>query len=127
MIEVERAGGLVHGYPALVDDGDSVSVQVLGSAEEAHRRHSRGVRRLLALDLPDPAPAALRTLSNQQRLALAAPPHRGGTPALLADVLDAALDQLVAHDGPVPPRAPTRTPRCASGSVLCCRAPSPGC
>jgi ATP-dependent helicase HrpA len=98
-IEVERAGAVVRGYPALVDDGDSVSVQVLGSAEDARRRHRRGVRRLLALDLPDPAPAALRALSNQQRLALATPPHRGGTPALLADTLDAALDQLIDADG----------------------------
>jgi ATP-dependent helicase HrpA len=102
VIEVERAGGLVQGYPALVDDGDSVSVQVLGSAEEAQRAHARGVRRVLALDLPDPGPAALRTLSNQQRLALAAPPHRGGTAALLDDVLDATLDVVMAQHGPAP-------------------------
>src|SRR6185437_14922916 len=75
VVEVERTGGRVHGYPALVDDGDTVSAQVFGTAEEAERRHPHGVRRLLALALSDPAPAALRTLSNGQRLSLAAPPH----------------------------------------------------
>ncbi len=79
VVEVQRAGATVHGHPALVDDGDSVSVQVLGTADEARRSHARGLRRLLALDLPDPSPAAVRTLGNQQRLVLAAAPHRGGT------------------------------------------------
>jgi ATP-dependent helicase HrpA len=94
-IEVTRAGSVVRGYPALVDEGDSVAVEVLGSEPEAAASHAAGLRRLLALDLPSPATAALRTLTNQQRLALGAPPHAGGTAALLADCLDAVLDDLI--------------------------------
>jgi ATP-dependent helicase HrpA len=95
VIEVPRAGSVVRGFPALVDEQDSVAVQVFGSEQEARANHKPGLRRLLTLDLPSPAAAALRGLSNQQRLALGAPPHAGGAPALLADCLDAALDELV--------------------------------
>jgi ATP-dependent helicase HrpA len=104
-IEVTRAGSVVRGYPALVDEGDSVAVQVFGSAQEAAASHAAGLRRLVALDLPSPATAVLRTLTNQQRLAIGAPPHTGGTAALLADCLDAVLDDLV--DG-VTGSAPTQ-------------------
>ena len=98
VIEVARAGSVVRGYPALVDEGDSVAVQVLGSAAAAEASHAHGLRRLLALDLPSPATAALRALTNQQRLALGAPPHAGGPADLLADCLDATLDDLVGAD-----------------------------
>jgi ATP-dependent helicase HrpA len=101
VLEVERAGSTIRGYPALVDDGDSVSVQVLATAEDGASQHAAGLRRLLSFDLPSPATAAVRALSTTERLALGAPPHRGGAPALLADCLDATLDQLVAQGGPV--------------------------
>jgi ATP-dependent helicase HrpA len=95
VIEVVRAGATVRGYPALVDDDDSVSIQVLGDPDEAAASHARGLRRLLALDLPSPATAAVRSLSTNERLALGASQHAGGTVGLLADCRDAGLDQLV--------------------------------
>ncbi|MFN4341192.1 MAG: ATP-dependent RNA helicase HrpA [Azonexus sp.] len=39
----------VIGYPALVDDGDSVSLKVFDSAEEAAETHRQGLRRLFML------------------------------------------------------------------------------
>jgi ATP-dependent helicase HrpA len=98
----------------LVDAGDSVDVQVFGSEPEASASHPRGLRRLLALDLPSPAAAALRSLDNQQRLALGAPPHAGGTAALLADCLDAVLDDLIGPD-------PTQVRGAAAYGVLLAR------
>ncbi|WP_397203860.1 ATP-dependent RNA helicase HrpA [Nocardioides sp.] len=48
-----RAGHEVRGFPALVDEGTTVGVQVCASAAEAEARHRWGVRRLLLLALGD--------------------------------------------------------------------------
>jgi ATP-dependent helicase HrpA len=50
LIEVEVGGGqTVFGYPGLTDDGDSVSVCVFDSPDEALHAHSRGLLRLFML------------------------------------------------------------------------------
>ena len=46
-----RAGHEVRGFPALIDEGSTVGVQVCASADEAAARHRLGVRRLLLLAL----------------------------------------------------------------------------
>ncbi|MGL4174898.1 MAG: ATP-dependent RNA helicase HrpA [Dermatophilaceae bacterium] len=100
-----RAGGLVvHGYPALVDEGASVALRVLpdpGSADAAHRA---GVRRLLLLNITAPWTRVLGRLSTAQKLALTDNPH-GSVPALLQDCLDAAVDDVVAELGVGPVRS----------------------
>ena len=69
-----RAGHEVHGYPALVDEGSSVGLRVCASPEEQAAEHRLGVRRLLVLGVPDPAPALLAGLDNAAKLGLAASP-----------------------------------------------------
>lgn len=50
---IHRVGGVsIHGYPALNDLGDAVSVQVFSLAEEAAAAHRKGVLRLLQHALP---------------------------------------------------------------------------
>ena len=49
-----RAGHEVRGYPALVDEGGTVGLRVLGSEDEQQAVHRRGLRRLLLLALPSP-------------------------------------------------------------------------
>lgn len=51
--EVVPGAGGVPAYPALHDEGDSVSLSVHADRAEAQRRHPAGVRRLLALALAD--------------------------------------------------------------------------
>ena len=50
---VETAGGGIRlrGYPALVDEGDSVAVKIIDSAANAQAAHHAGVRRLIMLKL----------------------------------------------------------------------------
>ncbi len=86
----------VHGYPALVDQGDSVAVQVLAGRAEQLAATRLGVRRLLLLNTSVPWKRILGLLSNTQKLALGNNPH-GSVPALLDDVLAAALDAIVAR------------------------------
>jgi ATP-dependent helicase HrpA len=53
LMELERGGRTLIGYPALVDEGDGVSLQVLDSPEKARELHRGGVRRLLAIAFRD--------------------------------------------------------------------------
>jgi ATP-dependent helicase HrpA len=98
---LDRPSGRVQGYPALVDETGSVALRVLASAAEQRRAMPRGVRRLLLLELPSPARAAVRRLDARTKLALGHTPYPD-VPALLHDAAAAAVDDLVAHSGGVP-------------------------
>jgi ATP-dependent helicase HrpA len=94
---VERvvSGVTVTGYPALVDRGRTVDLAVLTDPGDAQRTHNRGVRRLVALAVPDPGPRGHAGLDLAAQLVLGRYPH-GGAHALLADCADAVIDQLLA-------------------------------
>lgn len=68
-----RAGHEVRGFPALVDEGATVGLQVLATADEAAAHHRLGVRRLvlLALGPPDPVDEVLAAAGLDQRAKLA--------------------------------------------------------
>jgi ATP-dependent helicase HrpA len=53
LMELERGGHTLIGYPALVDEGDGVTLQVFDSPEKAREMHREGVRRLLAIAFRD--------------------------------------------------------------------------
>ncbi|MFD1538070.1 ATP-dependent RNA helicase HrpA [Nonomuraea guangzhouensis] len=86
--------GRMKGYPALVDDGDSVSIKIFETEAEQRRSHWPGTRRLLLLNVTNPAKSLLGGLSNQAKLALSRSPH-GGAVALFDDVVNAAIDKLM--------------------------------
>jgi len=90
--------GSVRGYPALVDEGASVGVRVLGTPVEQAVSHWLGTRRLLQLTLPSPVKAISGRLSNSAKLALTRNPH-GSVAATLEDCTTAALDALVSAAG----------------------------
>ncbi len=89
----------VEGFPALVDHGSSVSVEVLPTASERDHRTRLGIRRLLLLGTTVPWKRVLGMLTNQQRLALGSAPH-GSIDALLEDALACAVDAIVAGQLP---------------------------
>ena len=98
----EQAGHLVTGYPALVDEGDTVAVALLPTEAEQQRAMWAGTRRLLLLALPGLIKSAQRGRERLAGLALARTPH-GSTDALLADCAGCAADALIAASGG-PPR-----------------------
>ena len=53
LMELERDGQTLVGYPALVDQGDSVVLQVFDAPEKARAVHRAGVRRLFSLAFRD--------------------------------------------------------------------------
>ncbi|YAL84356.1 ATP-dependent RNA helicase HrpA [Dermacoccaceae bacterium W4C1] len=88
----------VQGFPALVDTGAAVSVQVLATASEASVATRGGLRRLVLLNTEVPWKRILGQLSNAQRLALGSNPH-GSMQDLLDDALACAVDSVVADQG----------------------------
>jgi ATP-dependent helicase HrpA len=87
--EQARAGHQVKGYPALVDEGTSVGLRVFASEAAQLASHRLGVRRLLALTLPDPAGRLTEGWDNRRRLELAGSPYPT-VAALLDDCVLAA-------------------------------------
>jgi ATP-dependent helicase HrpA len=97
-VALPGTGQAVRGYPALVDEGDSVAVRVLETPAAQAAAMAAGTRRLLLLGIPSPIRGVQAGLTNAQRLALAGAPH-DGIGAVLADATTAALDALIAEAG----------------------------
>lgn len=95
-----RAGHEVQVFPALVDEGRTVGLEVFGSAEEQEARHRLGVRRLLLLELPSPVKAVLDGLTNVEKLGLAGSPYPG-VAELLEDIRTAVVGAAVDARPPV--------------------------
>jgi ATP-dependent RNA helicase HrpA len=109
VFETRRGGQPVKAFPALVDDGDSVSVHLFDTEAEQQQAMWRGTRRLILLNIPsDPAKFAASKLSNPQKLALSRSPH-GSVQALFEDCATGAADRLIAaHGGPAWDEEPFR-------------------
>ena len=82
IMEIERAGQTLIGYPALADAGEAVTLQVFHSPEKAREIHRGGVRRLLAIAFRDRIRDLERTLARDVALG-----------PLKADVVTAALER----------------------------------
>ncbi|MYW16747.1 ATP-dependent RNA helicase HrpA [Streptomyces sp. SID2955] len=99
VFETRRAGQPVKAYPALVDDGDTVSVRLFDTEAEQAEAMWKGTRRLILRNIPvNPAKFASEKLTNAQKLALSANPH-GSIQALFDDCAMAAADKLVGDFG----------------------------
>ncbi|MFF4970231.1 ATP-dependent RNA helicase HrpA [Streptomyces sp. NPDC001037] len=99
VFETRRAGQPVKAYPALVDDGDTVSVRLFDTEAEQAEAMWRGTRRLILRNIPvNPAKFASDRLTNAQKLALSANPH-GSVQALFDDCAMAAADKLIGDFG----------------------------
>ncbi len=86
-------GGLT-AYPALVDMGDSVALQVFEREDEAQSAHRLGVTRLLRRSLREAIKQARRQLPIERRLALK---YAGiaSVDSLREDLVEAALGELL--------------------------------
>jgi ATP-dependent helicase HrpA len=82
VMEMQRGGQTLVGYPALLDAGDGVTLQVYDSPERAREVHRAGVRRLLAIAFRDRLRDIEKGLGKDMALA-----------ALKEDIVAAALDR----------------------------------
>ena len=72
VLDTRVAGGVVRGYPAIVDQGKTVSVRVESSADAAAAATRDGVLRLVLLAVPSPSSYVQQHLTSAEKLALAA-------------------------------------------------------
>ncbi|WP_438352433.1 ATP-dependent RNA helicase HrpA [Microbacterium sp. CJ88] len=99
VVDTKVAGGVVRGYPALVDEGATVAVRIETTPEEAARQTRAGVRRLLLLTVPSPTSYVLDHLTAAEKLALAASPYASAK-ALIEDARVAVADAVIARSAP---------------------------
>jgi ATP-dependent helicase HrpA len=97
-VDIVSGGHRVLGYPALIDNGATVSVKVLSSERDQQRFMALGIRRLVLLALPSPLAQVQRTFTPIDKLQLSLSPH-GNVPDLLTDCIACAADSLIAANG----------------------------
>ncbi|REC98156.1 ATP-dependent helicase HrpA [Microbacterium sp. AG157] len=99
VVDTPVAGGVVRGYPALIDEGDSVALRVEATPEDAARHTRAGIRRLMLLAVPSPATYVLDHLTANEKLALAASPYQNAK-ALIEDARVALADDVLLREAP---------------------------
>ncbi|HET9255028.1 MAG TPA: ATP-dependent RNA helicase HrpA [Pseudonocardiaceae bacterium] len=97
----EQDGHRVTGYPALVDEGDTVALTLLPTPAQQRHAMWAGTRRLLLLAMPGLISSARRALDRDARIVLARNPD-GDLEALLADCVSCAADALISARGGPP-------------------------
>ncbi|MEV7608027.1 ATP-dependent RNA helicase HrpA [Microbacterium sp. NPDC089320] len=100
VLDTRVASGVVRGYPAIVDQGKTVSVRVEATADAAAAATRAGVLRLVLLSVPSPSSYVQQHLTSQEKLALAASPYQSAA-ALIEDCRAAVVQSLIdrAHPG----------------------------
>ncbi|GAA1464486.1 ATP-dependent RNA helicase HrpA [Nocardiopsis exhalans] len=97
-LERKALGPKVKGYPALLDEGESVAIRIFDTRPEQRAAMRAGTRRLLMLNIPSPATVVSKGLNNPDKLALADNPH-GSIRKMLQDAEAAAVDHLLTREG----------------------------
>ncbi len=96
VVDTRVAGGVVRGYPAVVDAGTSAALRIEATPEAAATATHAGVRRLLLLAVASPATYVLEHLTATEKLALAASPYPSAK-ALVEDARVAVADAVMAR------------------------------
>lgn len=97
-VEVKRDGLTFLGYPALVDRGESASLELLDSAEAARESMRSGVRRLFMTQVRDELRYAERNLPGIEAMSLNYATI-GGYKDLKAELLQAIADRALSFAG----------------------------
>jgi ATP-dependent helicase HrpA len=97
VMEIRRGPQTLIGYPALVDRGDGVSLEVLDSPEKAREQHRAGLRRLFMLELKEQVRYLEKSLPGLQALALQFTPF-GDAADLKLELLAATFDRACMHE-----------------------------
>ncbi|MDQ7879980.1 ATP-dependent RNA helicase HrpA [Microbacterium sp. QXD-8] len=99
VVDTKVAGGVVRGYPAIVDENASVALRIETTPEAAARATRAGVRRLVLLSVASPTAYVLEHLTSAEKLALAASPYPSAK-ALIEDCRVAVADAVIARTAP---------------------------
>jgi len=105
LMEIRRSGQTLIGFPALVDRGGAVEIEVFDEPEVAASKHRAGLRRLVALQIKEPLKYLEKNIPELPKMAvayMAVGAGVGGTVEELRDqIIDVALDRAFLAD-PLP-------------------------
>jgi ATP-dependent helicase HrpA len=104
LMEIRKAGTSLIGFPALIDQGDAVAIEVFDEPEAATEKHRAGLRRLFALQIRDALKYLEKNIPDLQKMAVAYMPL--GTQEELRDqIVEVALDRAFLQS-PLPANEP---------------------
>ena len=92
LMEIGRGGQQLIGFPALIDAGDAVTLEVFDEPDVAAAKHRAGLRRLFALQIKDALRYLEKNLPELQKMAVAYMPL-GTQEDLRSQILDVAMDR----------------------------------
>jgi len=92
LMELKKGGQALIGYPALIDQGTHVEVEVFDEQDVATVRHRAGLRRLVALQIRDAVRYLEKNLPDLQRMAMAYLPL-GSSEDLRDQIVEVAIDR----------------------------------
>ena len=92
LMEIGRGGQQLIGFPALIDAGDAVTIEVFDEPDVAAAKHRAGLRRLFALQIKDALKYLEKNLPELQKMAVAYMPL-GTQEELRSQILDVAMDR----------------------------------
>ncbi|MDD3017080.1 MAG: ATP-dependent RNA helicase HrpA [Comamonas sp.] len=100
LMEIQQGKQTLMGFPALIDQGDAVTIEVFDEPELAAARHRLGLRRLFALQIKDALKYLEKNIPDLQKMAVAYMPL-GTQEELRAQILNVALDRAFLQE-PLP-------------------------
>jgi len=100
LMEITKGKQTLIGFPALVDVGDAVCIEVFDEPEVAATKHRAGLRRLFAIQIKDALKYLEKNLPDLQKM-LVAYMSLGTSDELKQQILDVALDRAFLLD-PLP-------------------------
>ena len=92
LMEIRRKGQTLIGFPALIDAGDAVTIELFDEPEVAAAKHRAGLRRLFALQIKDALKYLEKNIPDLQKMAVAYMPL-GTAEELRQQIIDVALER----------------------------------
>ena len=71
LLEIRKGGQTLIGFPALIDQGDAVTIEVFDEPEVSAAKHRAGLRRLFALQIKDALKYLEKNIPDLQKMAVA--------------------------------------------------------
>jgi len=103
LMEISKGSTTLIGFPALIDHGSEVGIEVFDEPEVAAARHRVGLRRLFALQIKDALKYLEKNIPDLQKMAVAYMPL-GTQEELRAQIIDVAIDRAFLQE-PLPANA----------------------
>jgi len=100
LMEIRKSGQTLIGFPALVDAGDAVTIEVFDEPEVAATKHRQGLRRLFALQIKDALKYLEKNIPDLQKMSVAYM-SLGTAEELKTQIIDVAIDRAFLQD-PLP-------------------------